>query len=208
MRWVAAEPKPKSEWERLQTADPNDPEHNFRATYAINYALEMVGVRAGRVYTPAENTGHVKQALWKLTEDLRRADERVRADHRIGTSESLFLRDAQRYLYGLQGTRWLQQHIEAQYHVPKIVAEHSSGGEIDGVYNAIKKAALATSAAVEKVTGKSPGLGRTGGKLPLSRPGGDAWFDLGAARYAELNPEAGPAKSGNLLLLAVPALPK
>jgi len=123
---------------------------------------------------------------------------------RIGTSESLFLRDAQRYLYGLQGTTWLQNHIEKQYHIPSVIAEHSSARTIDETYNFVKSALMFVNASVEGITGTSPGLLRTGAKLPLSRPGGEAWFNLGASHYATMNPPNETAHAGNPLLSSVP----
>jgi len=47
MSWVRTEDIPKNEWERLKTPDPNDPEHNLHAVYAVNYALKIAGAIPG-----------------------------------------------------------------------------------------------------------------------------------------------------------------
>jgi hypothetical protein len=53
-----------------------------------------------------------------------------RADAKIGTSESLILRDAQRYLYGSLGDAWPQKHVTHKYHVPKEVAPYLDGNTL------------------------------------------------------------------------------
>jgi hypothetical protein len=199
MNWVRAEDIPKNECERLSTADPNDPKHNLRVVYAANYALEMAGAIPGRSYAAKESARISEKALWILTKNLRQADPS------IGTSESLFLRDAQRYLYGTLGEVWLQTHIHDKYHVPEIVAKHASGETIDKVYEkGVKRTEMVGNCIVEAVTGKNPGWGRGKANLPHSRPGGEAWYNLGRARFKEMHPENGPTKAGNPLLTTVP----
>jgi hypothetical protein len=63
MNWVRAESTPKNECERLKSADPNDPKHNFHVVYAVNFALEMAGAIPGRRYAPHENGRISEKAL-------------------------------------------------------------------------------------------------------------------------------------------------
>jgi hypothetical protein len=199
MSWVRAESIPKNECERLKSADPNDPKHNFHVVYAVNYALEMAGAIPRILYAPHENGRISEKALWILTQSLRQADSS------IGTSESLFLRDAQRYLYGTLGDVWLQKHVRDKYGVPEAVAEHVSGETIDEVYEkGVKRTEMIGNCIAETMTGKNPGWGRAKKELPHSRPGGEAWYVLGRARFKEIHPENGRPKPGNPLLTMFP----
>jgi hypothetical protein len=81
-------------------ANPDSWEHNYRVSYAVNYALKQVGALPERHYTNVERAALSEKALWAMTA-LRKSDAKT------GTSESLILRDAQRYLYGSLGDAWL-----------------------------------------------------------------------------------------------------
>jgi hypothetical protein len=172
MSWVKKEGIPNSEWERLESADPNDPSHNLHTVYAANYALKMAGANPARLYTPQENARISERALWILTKDLRQVDQ--------STSQSLFLRDAQRYLYGSLGEAWLRKHVHDKYHVPEIVVNHASGETIDECYEkGYKRVSMFGNAVGESVTGKNPGFGRGKAGLPNSRPGGRGLVQVG-----------------------------
>jgi hypothetical protein len=203
--WIATDEKPRNEWGRLPSANPNSPEHNLRVTYCINYALLKAGVRPHVDHGPKENAALAHLALRKLTGELRRSDQHRAPNMRIGSSEALFLRDAQRYLYGLEGEEWLHKDVEEQNPAyPKWIVEHSSGTTIDRIYNVGKGWDTFWSAVIEEATGTSPGFGRSGtAKLPLSARGGSPWFDLGLAHHAA-HPEQGPNHRFNLLLTTVP----
>jgi hypothetical protein len=195
MSWVRTEDIPKNEWERLKSADPNDPKHNLHAVYAVNYALKMAGAIPGKTYRAQESARISERALWILTKDLRQVDR--------STSQSLFLRDAQRYLYGTLGEAWLRKYVHDKFHVPEVVAKHASGQTIDESYEkGYKRAKMIGNAIAESVTGKNPGWGRGKADLPNSRPGGEAWYNLGLTRFKEMHPEKGPPKAGNPLLIA------
>ncbi|MBE1494859.1 hypothetical protein H4696_001959 [Amycolatopsis lexingtonensis] len=171
--WVAAERKPASESERLVPADPADRQHNFRVSYVVNYALKQAGAVPGREYPRTPWDVLVEKALWTVTA-LRQSDAK------IGSSESLVLRDAQRYLYGSLGDEWLRKHVVRKYHVPPAVAPWLPGKVIDrGYEDVVKPADMAYNAAVEELTGRNPGAGRAKPALPHSRPGGEAWYDRG-----------------------------
>jgi hypothetical protein len=177
--WVTAERRPASEAERLVPANPDGREHNFRVSYVVNYALRQAGAVPGRDYPPARWQALAERALWTVT-TLRQSDAR------IGTSESLVLRDAQRYLYGTLGDAWLQRHVVRHYHVPPEVARRAPAEVIDrGYEGVVKPAEMAYNAASEELTGRNPGLGRGKAGFPHSRPGGEAWFDRGVARRAD-----------------------
>jgi hypothetical protein len=174
--WVATEEKPVREYERIAAANPDSWEHNYRVSYAVNYALKQVGALPERHYTNAERAALSEKALWAMTA-LRKSDAK------IGTSESLILRDAQRYLYGSLGDAWLQKHVTHKYHVPKEVAPYLDGKSIDrGYEGVVKPGDIAINAAAEELTGTNPGLGRGKAGMPHSRPGGEPWYDRGHAR--------------------------
>jgi hypothetical protein len=150
LSWVRTEHIPKNEWERLKSGDPNDPEHNLHAVYAINYALKIAGAVPGRSYTAQQSERISEIALWILIKDLRQIDQR--------TCQSLFLRDAQRYLYGTlgeawpRGDAWPRKYIHDKFEVA----------------------------------------------------GGEAWYNLGLARFKEMHLEKGPPKADDPLLKRVP----
>jgi RHS repeat-associated protein len=203
MEWVAAESKPKRELDRLFSADPDSPEHNFRVAYAVNYALLKAGGKPGKDYSEKEFSSLSEKALWILTKDLRQANPK------IGTSESLILRDAQRYLYGSLGEEWLQRHIANKYlkelGIPKEVAPYLPGKLIDRAYEqVVKKANMARNAIEEEITGKNPGHGRGRKEMPHSRPGGENWYDLGLTRFHAMNPEDGAKVKGSPFITATP----
>jgi RHS repeat-associated protein len=198
---VAKEQKPKREWQRLFPEDPDNAEHNFWVSYAVNYALLSNGFKPGAKYGP-KDAKRLEKALWFLTKDLRQADSK------IGTSESLILRDAQRYLYGLQGDRWLSNHATDKYVKPivpkslepglELVKPFLSGKLIDRVYEqGAKRAVMAANAAAEEATGRNPGFLRSNPKFPHSRTGGEDWYDLGLANY-------GKSGKGNPLITTTP----
>jgi RHS repeat-associated protein len=197
--WVAAEDKPKSESERLWSADVDTPEHNFRVAFSVNYALKAAGAEPGKQYTAEEFAKISERALWILTKQLRQGDAKE------GSSESLILRDAQRYLYGSLGTKWLQKHVADKYHIPKSVAPYVPGWVIDrGYEDIVKKAAIAGNAIVEEITGENPGYGRGRKDMPHSRSGGEAWYDLGQKRFDQMHPDDGSKKTGNPFILSTP----
>ncbi len=179
MSWVRAESIPKNECERLKSADPNDPKHNFHVVYAVNYALEMAGAIPGRRYAPHENGRISRKGIMGFS--LKASGK---ADSNIGTSESLFLRDAQRYLYGALGDVWLQKHVHDKYGVPEALAERVSGETIDKVYEkGVKRTEMIGNCIAETLTDKNPGWGRAKKELPHSRPGGEAWYVLGRSSF-------------------------
>jgi hypothetical protein len=181
---VAAEKKPVREYERIAAANPDSWEHNYRVAYAVNYALKQVGALPERHYTNAERAALTEKALWAMTA-LRKSDAK------IGTSESLILRDAQRYLYGSLGDAWLQKHVTHKYHVPKEVAPYLDGKSIDrGYEGVVKPGDIAINAAAEELTGTNPGLGRGMAGMPHSRPGGESWYDRGHARSTGADTQA------------------
>jgi hypothetical protein len=174
--WVAAERKPASEYERLAPANPADLEHNYRVSYVVNYALKQAGAVPGREYTHAKWDALAEKALWTVTA-LRQSDAK------IGSSESLVLRDAQRYLYGALGDEWLQKHVTQKYHIPPSVAPWVPGKVIDrGYEDVVKPTDMAYNAAMEELTGENPGAGRAKPGFPHSRPGGQEWYDRGYAQ--------------------------
>ena len=200
MAWVAAEDKPKKERERLLDVNPDDREHNFRVAYAVNYALLKAGAKQEKDYTAAEFAKISEKALWILTKDLRQADEK------LGTSESLFLRDAQRYLYGSLGEKWLQKHIVDKYHIPKELAPYLSGEVIDkGYEKGVKRALMGANALVEEITGKNPGYGRGKAGMPHSRPGAEHWYNLGMTRFRAVNPEDDTKVKGSPFITTPPS---
>ncbi|UJW31983.1 hypothetical protein L3Q67_43675 [Saccharothrix sp. AJ9571] len=191
--WVAAEKKPVREHERIVAANPDDRQHNYRVSYVVNYALKQAGAVPERQYTKAERAALSEKALWGLTA-LRQSDVR------IGTSESLVLRDAQRYLYGSLGTEWLRKHVAHKYHVPPSVTPCVDGKLIDRGYEGIVKPGdIALNAAAEELTGRNPGFGRGKPGMPHSRPGGEAWYDRGLDRFG-----AATGKAAAPFILEVP----
>jgi RHS repeat-associated protein len=198
---VAREPDPTREWQRLFPEDPDDPEHNFWVAYAVNYALMSKGFKPGGSYGP-KDAKKLEEALWFLTKDLRQSDPK------IGSSESLILRDAQRYLYGIQGDRWLSDYSTRKYikdFLPKeahpavdLAKPYLSGKLIDRVYEqVVKRAVMAGNAAGEEITGRNPGMLRSTPDRPHSRTGGEDWYDLGMERY-------GKTGKGNPFILTTP----
>jgi hypothetical protein len=176
--WVAAEKHPTHEWGRLFAQNPDTTEHNFRVAFTVNYALLAAGPKPGIAYTGKDFATISEKALWTLTRDLREADPRIH------TSESLVLRDAQRYLYGSLGDRWLQQYVATEYAVPKALAPYIPGWVIDrGYEDVVKRAEILGNAIQEEITGTNPGWGRIRRNLPHSQPGGDAWYDRGLAQF-------------------------
>jgi hypothetical protein len=204
MAWVAAEKKPTSEFERLGSEDPDSPEHNFRVAFAVNYALKTAGAKPGKDYTTEEYAKLSEKALWILTKDLRQADPK------IGTSESLVLRDAQRYFYGSLGDKWLQQHVLNKYkkRLPDEMTpfiRYLPGKVIDrGYEQVVKKYDMVRNAIEEERTGKNPGHGRGRKNMPHSRPGGEAWYDLGQARFQTLNPDDGSKTKSSPFIVTTP----
>jgi hypothetical protein len=185
--WVAAEKKPAREYERLGSANPDTAEHNYRVSYAVNYALKEAGGKPGQVCTEGQRAAVSEKALWIITA-LRKSDAK------IGTSESLILRDSQRYLYGSLGDAWLQKHVEHKYDVPKEVAPYLPGKVIDrGYEDVVKPAEMGINAVIEEITGKNPGYGRGTPGMPHSRPGGETWYDAGHARVAAMEAKTQPS---------------
>ena len=200
MAWVAEEKKPTREVDRLLSENPDDKEHNFRVAYAVNYALLKAGAKPGKDYTAKEFATISEKALWTLTKDLRQADPK------IGTSESLVLRDAQRYLYGSLGEKWLQQHVAKKYGVPKEIAPYIPGKIIDrGYEQVVKKFDMVRNAIEEEITGKNPGHGRGRKNMPHSRPGGEDWYDRGLARFKAMNPDDGTTTKGSPFITTPPS---
>ncbi|HEV7762653.1 MAG TPA: RHS repeat-associated core domain-containing protein, partial [Acidimicrobiales bacterium] len=186
---VGREADPTREWQRLFPEDPDDPEHNFWVAYAVNYALISKGFKPGGKYGP-KDAKKLEEALWFLTKNLRQADPK------IGSSESLILRDAQRYLYGAQGDAWLSKYATDKYvksFLPKEAAPvvdaarpYLSGKLIDRVYEqGAKRAVMTGNAVVEELTGHNPGWLRSSHDKPHSRTGGEDWYDLGMASYGK-----------------------
>jgi RHS repeat-associated protein len=173
--WARTEEKPQKEYERLVPANPSDPKHIKQALYAIDYAL----IKAQSENPHGKPAKIAERALWVIT-GIRNETERV-----PGISEVLFLRDAQRYLYGVQGEAWLRHHLETKYGassgVSKWAVEHSSTSTINDVYEAVKTFKMLGNTAVEETTGKNPGWGRHKG--PHSRAGGEAWLEQGHKHF-------------------------
>jgi RHS repeat-associated protein len=199
---VAREPDPKREWQRLFPEDPDDPEHNFWVAYAVNYALLMNDLKPGGKYS-RKDAQKLEGALWFLTKKLRQKNPK------IGTSESLILRDAQRYLYGIQGDAWLKDYATKTYvkkflpadlhHAVDATKPVLSGKLIDRVYEqGAKRAVMAVNAAGEELTGHNPGFLRSSQDKPHSRTGGEDWYDLGLANY-------GTRGKGNPFITKTPA---
>ncbi|WP_232534188.1 hypothetical protein [Plantactinospora sp. KBS50] len=199
--WVAAEPKPTTEYERLAAVNPADRVHNYRVSYVVNYALLKVGAVPGHPCPPARWQALTEKALWTITA-LRQSDAK------IGTSESLILRDAQRYLYGTLGDAWLQRHVTKKYHVPSEIAPLLPGKVIDRGYEQVcKPADVAYNAAVEELTGHNPGVGRGKPGFAHSRSGGEAWFDRGQAQRAAADRGRTPAPPPFILTVPEPGRP-
>ncbi len=173
--WARTEEKPQKEYERLIPANPSDPEYIKRTLYAIDYAL----IKAQSENPHGKPAKIAERALWVIT-DLRNETKRV-----PGISESLFLAHAQRYLYGVQGEKWLRHHVETKYGassgVSKVVVEHSSTTMINDVYEVVKTFKMLGNTVVEETTGKNPGWGRHKG--PHSRPGGEVWLEQGHKHF-------------------------
>jgi hypothetical protein len=196
---VAEEKHPTHEWGRLFSEDPDTRAHNFRVGFTVNYALLTANAKPGHEYTAKEVAAISEKALWTLTADLREADPKIH------TSESLVLRDAQRYLYGSLGDEWLQQLVAKEYGVPKEIAPYVPGWVIDRGYEyVIKKAELLVNAIEEETNGKNPGWGRIRKDLPHSRPGGEAWYGRGLARFRAMNPDHGTTKKGSPFITTLP----
>jgi hypothetical protein len=199
--WVAAEKHPTREWGRMLAQNPDTSEHNFRVAFTVNYALLTAGAQPGTAYTAKEFATISEKALWTLTRDLREADPKIH------TSESLVLRDAQRYLYGSLGDRWLQQYVVTEYAVPRGVAPYIPGWVINrGYEDVVKRADMLVNAIEETMTGTNPGWGRIRGDLPHSQPGGEAWYDRGFARFTMMNRRNGSIAKGSPFI-APPAPP-
>ncbi|MEU7754401.1 hypothetical protein [Micromonospora sp. NPDC049171] len=197
--WVAAERKPATEAERLIPANPADREHNARVSYTVNWALQKAGAAPGRDYPPARWEALAEKALWTVTA-LRQSDAK------IGSSESLILRDAQRYLYGTLGDAWLERHVIRKYHVPPKVGPVIPGKAIDRGYEyVVKPADIAYNSLTEELTGSNPGAGRGKPGFPHSRPGGEAWYDRGQARRAQSDLASGPAPAPFVRTVPEPA---
>jgi hypothetical protein len=190
--WVAAERHPTREWARLFPQDPDTTEQDYRVAFTVNYALLTAGAKPGTLYTEKEFARISETALWALTRDLRESDPRIH------TSESLVLRDAQRYLYGSLGDRWLQQHVATEYAVPKGLAPYIPGGVINrGYEDVVKRAVMVGNALEEVLAGRNPGWGRINHNLPHSQPGGEAWYERGLARSKAMNPCGGTPVAGS-----------
>jgi hypothetical protein len=187
--WVATERHPTREWARLFPQDPATTEHDYRVAFTVNYALLAAGATPGKAYTANEFARMSEAALWTLTRDLREADP-------MG-SQSLVLRDGQRYLYGSLGDRWLQRHVAMEYAVPHGLAPYLPGWVINRGYEAIKTATMLGNAIGEETTGTNPGWGRIKKDLPHSPPGGDAWYERGLAQFGAMNPSGGTPATGS-----------
>jgi hypothetical protein len=197
--WVAEEKHPTHEWRRLFSEDPDTRVHNFRVGFAVNYALLTASAKPGQEYTAKEVAVISEKALWTLTKDLREADPKIH------TSESLVLRDAQRYLYGSLGDKWLQQHVAKEYGVPKEIARYLPGWVLDRGYEyLVKKAELLVNAIEEEANGKNPGWGRIRKDMPHSQAGGEAWYDRGLARFKAIGPDDGTTKKGSPFITTPP----
>lgn len=197
--WVADEKHPTREWGRLFAQNPDRAEHNFRVAFTVNYALLTAQAKPGMAYTAKEFAAISERALWTLTRDLREADSRIH------TSESLVLRDAQRYLYGSLGDQWLQQYVVTEYAVPKGLATYVPGWVINrGYEDVIKRADILVNAIDEALTGTNPGWGRIRGDLPHSQPGGEAWYDRGLAQFAMMNRRDGSIATGSPFIAPPP----
>ncbi len=201
--WVAAEKHPAREWGRLFAQNPDTREHNFRVAFTVNYALRTASAKPGTAYTAKEFATISERALWTLTKDLREADPRIH------TSESLVLRDAQRYLYGSLGDRWLQQYIATEYALPKGLAQHIPGWIINrGYEDLVKRADILVNAIEEEMTGTNPGWGRIKRTMPHSQPGGQAWYDRGLARFTMMNRHDGGIAWGSPFIAPPSRAPK
>jgi hypothetical protein len=198
--WVGAEQHPTREWDRLFAQNPDTTEHNVRVAFTVDYALLTAGAKPGIAYTANEFATISEKALWTLTRDLREADPSIH------TSESLILRDAQRYLYGSLGERWLQQYVAREYAVPKELAPYIPGWVIDrGYEDVVKTAEMLGNAIDEEITGTNPGWGRITRNLPHSRPGGQAWYDRGLALFKLMNRRDGSIVTGSPFIAPPPS---
>ncbi|HVS06601.1 MAG TPA: hypothetical protein VHK65_10615 [Candidatus Dormibacteraeota bacterium] len=198
--WVAAEEHPTREWGRLFAQNPDTTEHNFRVAFAVNYALLTAGAKPGMGYTAMEFAAISERALWTLTRDLREGDPRIHS------SESLVLRDAQRYLYGSLGDRWLQQYVVTEYAVPKGLAPYIPGWVISrGYEDVVKRADMLVNAIEEEITGTNPGWGRITRNMPHSQPGGEAWYDRGLAQFKVISRYDGSIADGSPFIAPIPS---
>lgn len=180
--------------------NPDTAEHNFRVAFTVNYALLTASAKPGMAYTAKEFAAISEKALWTLTRDLREADPKIHS------SESLVLRDAQRYLYGSLGDRWLQQYVVTEYAVPRGLAPYIPGWAINrGYEDVIKRADMLVNAIEEALTGKNPGWGRIRGDLPHSPPGGEAWYDRGLAQFTMMNRRDGSIAKGSPFIAPPPS---
>jgi hypothetical protein len=104
-RWVTDDYRPTTAFDRMWGADPSDNEHNFRVAYTVDVALLHAGLRPGE-WDPKK----VENAKTFISVMRQRTD----AD-----SESLVLRDAERYLFGIFGTERLRKWIKDNYQQSK-----------------------------------------------------------------------------------------
>jgi hypothetical protein len=192
VEWTEAEPRPTRESERAVEANPNDPEHNKRVAYTVNYALEEAtkeySDKSGKLAKDITAGDVVSRALDIIT--TMRRDEKIK-----GGSEGLILRDAQRYLYGR--TPNFEERVFAQIKELESIKNGLTGRGITPeqearikewikahpeesveIYEKYKKSNIRLNAFFEDHFGWNPGWGRTT-ESPPSRPGGMQWFRQG-----------------------------
>jgi RHS repeat-associated protein len=177
--WVNAEQKPTDEFERSFEANPSDRMHSDRVIYAINYFIAKANKESqtpsGQFFQGVTRRD-ILQSAWNNVTMMRQNEE-------LNVSDSILLRDVQRYFWGRIG-------IEKGKEMPisDIVVEHIIPAGVAELYWFSSKISHLTNAFVEGMLGFDPGIGRAT-NLPASRPGGTPWFELGIKHYWEIDRE-------------------
>jgi RHS repeat-associated protein len=170
MEWVKAEDTPPS-W-AFWTVDRDDERHRYQVLRVVQFFMEQANDKQMR--RPAEERKSRFQVLFDAKEGL----TRLRQDTSLPrASESLILRDAQRYLWGRVG---IEQHVREK-NAPRIFTE-TVGPEVVYDYYEVTKTLVRPINALGKALGFDWDLMQST-RSPLAAKGGSDWFGLGLEHY-------------------------
>ncbi|MEQ1619806.1 MAG: SpvB/TcaC N-terminal domain-containing protein [Methylococcales bacterium] len=172
--WANAERKPTDEFERSFETNPKDKVHSQRVIFTANFflkaAIREVMLPSGELFPNVTRGAILKSAWSKVT--------LMRQNENLDLSDSILLRDVQRYFWGRIG---IEKGKESPY-LPDALVERVIPVGVAEAYWFLSKTAHLLNDFSKGMLGFDPDLLRTT-KLPGSRPGGTPWFKLGIEQY-------------------------
>jgi hypothetical protein len=179
--------------------------YQYRVAYAVNWALRAAGAEPGKSYSPEEQA-ELYAGARNILSDIRNPStvgkgrfDPAKADPKA--SEAVFLRDAQRYLYGRLGGRVVKDMAQYYNHtfglrIPDFVPDEAT----DRYYEEISKPFWEGVDDWNERHGSHTTYSQTNPYQPPSPLGGGQWFSRGLQEFNRLHPENAPARGGPVFL--------